>query len=300
MTAVATAAVTLALVLDLLVAEFPERVHPVVFFGRLVSLFDRTWEYPLVTGTLVALALPVIVAGLIGRLIEITIRVNPVAGTVIAGLALFSTTSLRMLVEIARTVIELTASDLDRARKEVRALVGRDATALSPGELRSGAVESVAENLADGLVAPLLAFAVGAHVSISLAVGVAVWVKAVNTLDSMLGYESKPVGWASARLDDVVMWLPARISAVLIAVATLDLSALFRARRWVQAPPSPNSGWPMATLAVALNVQLTKPSVYTLNPAGQPPTVTQARRGVRIVGIAGLLAFLGTGVVAWS
>jgi adenosylcobinamide-phosphate synthase len=138
-------------------------------------------------------------------------------------------------------------SDLARAREAAPALVGRDLGALSPGELRSAAVESAAENLADGLVAPLLAFVLGAQFSLAAGAAAATCVKAVNTLDSMLGYRSKPVGRTSARLDDAVMWLPARASAVLLAVAGRDPGALVRARTWRRAPASPNSGWPMAT-----------------------------------------------------
>jgi adenosylcobinamide-phosphate synthase len=163
--------------------------------------------------------------------------------------------------------------------------------------VRSAAVESVAENLADGLVAPLLAFAVLSP-WLPLAAGAATWVKAVNTADSMLGYHSKPVGWASARLDDAVMWVPARLSAALIAVAALDPGSLRRARRWARVPESPNSGWPMATLAAALDVRLEKPGAYSIG-SGRLPTVEDAKRGIRIVGVAGVLSFVGAGVVAW-
>lgn len=296
---VAAGAVAIAIVLDLLVGEFPERVHPVVLFGGIVSAFDRSWTAPQTTGAIVALGLPILAAVLLGGLTEIAVRMHPAIGTVVAGLVLFSTISLRMLLSVASDVIDLTTSTLDSARTEVRSLVGRDASTLTAAEVRSAAVESVAENLADGFVAPLLAFAVGAQVSLGLAVGGAVWVKGVNTLDSMLGYESKPVGWASARLDDIAMWLPARLSAAVIAVAARDLRAVSRARRWASAPPSPNSGWPMATLALGLNVQLRKPGVYTLNPDEALPSVERAHRGIRTVGIAGLLAVVIAGVLAW-
>lgn len=299
MAPVAVAALALAMVLDLLLGEFPERVHPVVLFGRVADPVDRSWSNPRTIGFIVALGLPTVAAILLGGLTTIGGRFHPAIGTVLAGLVLFSTISLRMLLSVARDVVELTDADLDRARTAVRSLVGRDASTLTAAEIRSAAVESVAENLADGFVAPLLAFSVGAQVSLGVAVGGAVWVKGVNTLDSMLGYESKPVGWASARLDDIVMWLPARLSAALIAVVARDLRAVPKAQPWVNAPPSPNSGWPMATLALVLNVQLTKPGVYSLNPADGLPTITQARRGIRIVGIAGLLAVVVLGVLAW-
>jgi len=303
----ALAAVGLAVALDATVEEFPTRVHPVAFLGRAVAPFDREWAHHRSVGLLIAVLFPVGFAVAVSLPVMLAGNIAPLAA-LFAGLALFATTSLRMLLGAAGTVIQATDSDLGTARQALLALAGRDATNLSAGELRSAAVESVAENLADGLVAPLLAFAIGAQVSLVVGVLGAAWVKGVNTLDSMLGYHSKPVGWASARLDDVVMWLPARLSATLVALVHPAPRALPRAGRWAQVPPSPNSGWPMATLAAAIDVELTKPGVYSLNPDAELPTVDRARVGVRTVGIAGALAFALTalavatplsGVMVW-
>jgi adenosylcobinamide-phosphate synthase len=295
----AASAVGLALALDLAFAEFPGRVHPVALFGRVVGRFDRSWAHPTAVGVVVALALPLSAAGLAGALAALSLGVHAALGGAVAALALFATTSLRMLHTAARDVIERSDADTEGARRAVRALVGRDASALSPGELRSAAVESAAENLADGLVAPLAAFALGVQIALSVGVAAAVWVKAVNTLDSMLGYRSKPVGRASARLDDLVMWVPARLGALLLALAARSPGALVRARSWSDAPPSPNSGWPMATLAAALDVELLKPGVYDLNSGAALPDAARAVAGVRLVSLGGLLAFVLGGVVAW-
>jgi adenosylcobinamide-phosphate synthase len=289
----------LSLTLDLLFCEFPGRVHPVALFGRLVGRIDQPWSHPRLVGTVAAFVLPVGAAAFVGGITALSVQYHPLLGTVIAALALFTTTSLRMLLSVATDVVEQTESDPDRARESVRALVGRDATDFSPGELRSAAVESIAENLADGLVAPLIAFVLGAQLSLPVGVAAAVWMKAVNTLDSMLGYHSKPIGWASARLDDIVMWLPARLSAILIALAGGSPAALGRTQMWGNDPPSPNSGWPMAALAAVLGVKLVKPGVYVLHPNGELPTVPEAQQGIRVVGVAGLVSFLLAGVVAW-
>jgi adenosylcobinamide-phosphate synthase len=292
----ATLAVGLALVLDALFAEPPGRIHPVALLGRLIAPLDREWRRPGPVGVLAALAVPALAAGVAWAAVTGAGRLATPAAALVAGLVLFSTTSLRMLLSTASDVVELTGSAPGEAREAVRALVGRDATALSPAQLRSAAVESAAENLADGLVAPLAAFALGAQLSVAAGAAAAAWVKAVNTLDSMLGYPDKPHGRASARLDDAVMWLPARASALLLAVAAADPGALGRARRWAGAPPSPNSGWPMATLAAVLGARLAKPGAYDLNPEGPLPDVRVARRGVRAVGLAGALAFLLAGL----
>lgn len=294
----AMGAVGLSLTGDLLFEEPPEQVHPVALFGRVVAPFDQDWNHSILVGTLVAVLLPLGAGLFAAGATTAALRVGPIVGAALAGLVLFSTVSLRMLVSVAREVIAETETDPEGARESIAALVGRDTTSLSAGELRSAAVESAAENLADGVVAPLTAFALGVQFSLAVGVGAAVWVKAVNTLDSMLGYHSKPVGWASARLDDAAMWLPARISAVCIALAAGKPGAPLRAREWAGAPPSPNSGWPMAALAAVLDVRLEKAETYVLNPDAALPTGDEARRGTRIVAGAGLLAFLFAGIVS--
>jgi adenosylcobinamide-phosphate synthase len=293
-----TTAIALALVLDATVAEPPRKLHPVAWFGSLVAVFDREWSRPRAVGLAVAAALPLLAAAAVAVAVELAARASPWLGVVAAGLALFGTTSLRMLVETAAEVVAATGTDLPSARERLRWLAGRDATDLSVGEIRSAAIESAAENLADGLVAPLLAFVVFSSVSLAAGVGAAAWVKAVNTLDSMLGYPDTPHGTASARLDDAVMWIPARASAVLLALAALAPRALSTARRWADAPPSPNSGWPMATLAAVLDARLEKPGAYVLNPDAGFPSLETSRRGVRVVGVAGVVAYLVAALLA--
>ena len=286
-------ALGLAIALEVTLKEFPPRVHPVVHFGSLVERVDREWKRPRLAGTAVALFFPVAVAILAWGVTAGATTVSPFLGAAVGGLLLFATMSLRMLLDVGREVIAGTDATPERAREEVSALVGRDSSTLSPAELRSAAVESLAENLADGLVAPLVAFALGAQLSLAIGIAVAVWVKAVNTLDSMLGYRTKPHGAASARLDDMVMWIPARVSALLLALAARQPTAVVRAREWARVPASPNSGWPMATLAVALNVKLQKADAYTLNPDRPLPTVADGERAVRVVAVAGVLALGG-------
>jgi adenosylcobinamide-phosphate synthase len=293
------AAVGLSALLDAVFEEYPDRVHPVALFGALVARADRDWRAPRAVGGVIAVLFPLGAAAVVGAITVTVARFSAAGGAVFAGLVLFATTSLRMLLSLASDVVDLTESDVSAARESVRGLVGRDTAALSAAQLRSAAVESVAENLTDGLVAPLLAFAAGSQVSLAAGVAAAVWIKAINTLDSMLGYRGKPVGWASARLDDVVMWGPARLTALLLAIAGASPGALIAAREWAGSTTSPNSGWPMATMAAVLDVRLSKPGAYTLNPGAGLPTVSEARRGIRVAGIAGALSVLLAGVVAW-
>ncbi|MFP8952146.1 adenosylcobinamide-phosphate synthase CbiB [Natrialbaceae archaeon A-arb3/5] len=302
MTLTTLALLGLAFSLDLLIGEPPNAFHPVAWFGRLVGAVDRPWRPnergQRRIGVVIALALPLVAAVVAAGSVLLATRVSGLAGAVVAGVVLFLTISLRSLLELTESVLDATEGDIETAREQIRGLVGRDTSTLSPAELRSAAVESAAENLADGLVSSLLPFALLAPLSLPLAAGAAAWVKGVNTLDSMLGYPEKPIGTASARLDDLVMWVPARITAAAIAVAAADPLALRRAREWARVPASPNSGWPMATLACVLSVRLTKPAAYDLNPDAALPTLADGEQAVTIIGLAAVVSVLVAAVIA--
>lgn len=294
-----TVTVMLAMSLDWQVAEPPARVHPVALLGRVVTPLDREWTYPVIVGACIGAIVPLGGALVVAGTTHFAGSLATPAQAAVAGLWLFCLSSLRMLVDLTEDVVAAADTDLEEARVIVRGLVGRDATALNAPEIRSAAVESLAEKFADGLVAPLTAFVLGAQVSLTFAAGAVGWVKAVNTLDSMLGYPEKRHGMVSARLDDGVMWLPSRLSALLIALVARDGGAVRRASKWASFPPSPNSGWPMATLAAVLDVRLRKPNVYDLNPTAPLPSAEAAHRGVHVVTVAGSLTALIAGVLSW-
>jgi adenosylcobinamide-phosphate synthase len=189
----------------------------------------------------------------------------------LAALALKTTFAARALDEAAGAVRDsLLRGDLPQARDDLLALVSRDRSTLSAEGCASAAVESVAENLADSCVAPLLAYAL-----FGLA-GAAAY-RAANTLDAMIGYrgEYEHLGKAAARLDDVLNLAPSRLSAAaLVAGAALageDWRGAWRtARRDAGLTASPNAGWPIAAMAGALGVQLEKPGHYRLGDATRP------------------------------
>jgi len=306
MSLMAAGVVLAAVSLDHAVGEPPTRLHPVVWFGRLVSPLDRSWPAPRLVGAGGALCLPLLAAAVVAFAVWLAGDIAPLAGGVVATIILFSAMSLRLLCTTATDVLEQTATDIAGARAALLALAGRDASDLSAGHVRSAAVESAAENLSDGFVAPLAGFGVASVVAsrwltpvatLAVATAAATWIKAVNTMDSMVGYRSKPVGWAAARCDDLVMWLPARLTALTLSAAALSPNPLLTGRRWAQTPASPNAGWPMATLAAALGVRLKKPGHYALNSLATLPTTAEGHRGVALVRRAGWLAALTTAVI---
>jgi adenosylcobinamide-phosphate synthase len=294
-------AVAVAAVLEAAVGEPPAEVHPVALLGRAIEWLETLqFGAPKLSGAAYALAVPTGCALLAYGVVAVAGRAAPLAAAVAAGLVLWAASSVRLLLERGRAVIDASDGDVEAAREALPALAGRDPTSLSPELLRSAAVESLAENLSDGLVAPLGAFVVCSFVSVPAAAAAAAFVKGANTMDSMLGYPGA-FGWGSARLDDLVMFVPARLSALLVAIAAGDPDAL-RARRYAHKPSSPNAGWPMGTIAAALTVRLEKPGVYVLNDVAALPTVADGRAAIRVVRRAaiGASALAATvGVVRW-
>jgi len=197
-----------------------------------------------------------------------------VLGTVLATLAAYTTLAARSLADAARGVLaHLDAGDLVRARAELSMIVGRDTADLDEPEIVRAVIETVAENASDGVIAPIFYLALGGP-------ALALAYKAVNTLDSMVGYKNDRYlhfGWAAAKFDDIANYLPARISAALISLAAgvyfVFASGYRSARSAVRNSwritlrdgknhPSPNSGFPESAMAGALGIRLGGPSTY--------------------------------------
>ena len=202
--------------------------------------------------------------------------------SVLLGLLLKPLMALALLQSEVRAVEAALAESLDAGRARLAWLVSRDVTQLSADEVRQSAIESLAENLNDSVVAPLFWFVVAGLPGAAL-------YRLANTADAMWGYRSQRDGryweWAgkwAARADDVLSWLPARITALLLALVAggVPLRALAQEARKT---PSPNSGWPMAAMALALGVRLSKPGTYCLHAQGRAPTAQDAQQAQKIV-----------------
>jgi adenosylcobinamide-phosphate synthase len=255
--------VAAALLLDALVGEPPEAVHPTVLMGRAISAFERAASRlkdprsRLLAGAALALSLPPLVFFSTRKVLAAA----PGKARWLIGTALLSTTlSMRGLSEAAGGVEHaLREGRLEDARARVGRFVGRDTDDLSEAEVCRAAVESVAENTSDGIVAPMLyGHLFGAPGALAY--------KAVNTLDSMVGHPQPPyteLGWASARLDDLANLLPSRITALLVAtVSGRPLRTLRIANRYGSLTRSPNAGMAEAAFAGALGVRLGGTNTY--------------------------------------
>lgn len=286
-----------ALATDLLVGEPPARLHPTVWMGRWISAGQsrRQSRRPLASileGSLVLGGGAILTAGLAvaaGILID---RAPGPWRTGLLGAALKPTLSLRALIDAALHVQHaLECGRLGEARRTLALhLVSRDTRALSAAEVAGAAIESVAENLSDSVVAPILAFRVGGLTA-------AYVYRMINTADAMLGYRTAELEWfgkAAARTDDILNLAPARTTAALICCTARmgrgsPRCALTATLGTARRTPSPNAGWPMAAMAGALGVSLTKRGQYALNRRGRAPAAADITRSCRIALAASLL-----------
>jgi len=275
-----------ALVLDLLIGEPPETLHPVVWIGKVIGKTREFFEGSpgaRLAGGVVAILIPAVSGGLAYLVITFGAYFWELAGPILGILLLKSTISVKSLLGTVKSVGEQIESDPDGAREGLLALVGRDRSELSEGEMRSAAIESLFENLVDSVIAPLFYFALGAIFGYGAGVALAIFYKSVNTLDSMLGYRTEALrdyGYLSARLDDLLIWFPARISVPFVSLVAFSLRAISISLRDWKEPPSPNSGWPMGAAAGGLRVKLVKKGVYTIAGEYELPGAEDLRAAV--------------------
>lgn len=287
-----------ALALDRLLGEPPPALHPVVWLGRAVAWAAggvpwgdprREFRY----GLLLAAGLPLAAAAAGWAAVRAARSRSRLGGFLLGAWLLKTTFAVRNLEEAALPVAAaLERGDLPAARRAVAMLVSRPVAELDAAGVASAAVESVAESTADAFVGPWLAYAVAG-------VPGALVYRAVNTLDSMVGYHGRyeHAGRASARLDDALNLVPSRVAAACLAAAAAasgeDAAGAWRtARRDHGRTESPNAGWPMAAAAGALGVALEKPGHYRLNGDARPPGPADVRRAVRLARRAALPAAL--------
>ncbi|MGC4000288.1 MAG: adenosylcobinamide-phosphate synthase CbiB [Anaeromyxobacter sp.] len=299
----AGAVLAAALLIDALAGEFPARLHPVVWMGRVITLLERRAPrkgraLPFLYGLGMALAVPALFAG--GAALAIrAARGQPLLAVLVEALLLKSAFAVRALGEAAAEVASaLQAGELDRARGALRALCSRDPATLEAGQVAAAAVESVAENASDSAVAPLLWWAL-------LGVPGAIAYRALNTLDARIGYHGRYewLGKASARLDDLANLVPARVTAALLLGAGAVRGGCVRRglailRRDGARTESPNAGRPMAAMAGLLGVELAKEGHYRLGDPGAPVDAGTIGAAWRLSATAALGAAIAAFLVA--
>lgn len=287
---VEAATLLIAIVVDRVAREVPAAIHPVVWMGKLITGLERLAPGPhrrvlsLVAGAGMAVLVPAAAAAVASLATSALRQMGPVV-YLLAGSALLSTTfAVRELARAAyRTRSAMEAGDGEAARRSLRSLVSRDTRTLAPPLVAMAAIESVAENTTDSFVGPWLAFAL-------FGLPGAFAYRAVNTLDSMIGYRGRYeyFGKAAARLDDLVNLVPARLSALLMLVAGRLFCGMPTGRGWRIArrdhrlTESPNAGWTIAAAAGLLGVALEKTGHYRIGDGLDDPAPADIGASVRL------------------
>jgi adenosylcobinamide-phosphate synthase len=268
--------ILLAVALDLLVGDPRWLPHPVRFIGRFAvwaeAPFRSLIKSPRIAGMTTVFVVVGLTAALSWALVYGAGYVHPYAGHLVSILLLWTGIAARDMIKHSSEVVgALNAGSLPEARRRVGMICGRDTESLDESGIARATVESVAENMVDGVVAPLFFAAIGGPVGIMA-------YKAINTLDSTFGYKNDrylEFGWASAKLDDIANFIPARLTALLVPVAAMfllhrpdrSLRVFFRDRL---KHPSPNAGQAEAAVAGALGIQLGGLSYYSGVPSNKP------------------------------
>lgn len=247
--------------LDLIFGDPSKLPHPIVWFGKAIAFFEHRLNkgsHRKLKGALVAIGLISFVFVATSFLISSFSFLIPHFSFLISALLIFFCLAGTTLIREVREVFLAVDRSLEEGRQQVARIVGRDTSALSAQEVRTAALETLAENLSDGVIAPLFWFAI-------LGVPGMLTYKMINTLDSMIGYKTeryKDFGCWAAHIDDVANYIPARLTALLMAIASPQKGLLRFIWRNGRRHASPNSGYPEAALAGILNCRFGGPHYY--------------------------------------
>ena len=250
--------------------------HPVVAFGKTISYVEKKWNQGndrALKGTLSAIALIAGVFILCLVILNWANRIHPYLETILIGIGVFYCLAGKTLVKEVKAVFEAVDRSTEEGRQQVGRIVGRDTTSLSPQEIRAAALETLAENLSDGVIAPMFWFAL-------LGLPGMMAYKMVNTLDSMIGYKNEryiDFGRTAARLDDIANYIPARITAWLMLAVSGNLNKMDFVKRFGPAHASPNSGYPESALAAILDCRFGGTHDYFGKPVEKPYIGTNER-----------------------
>ena len=248
-------------ILDLLFGDPPRLPHPVVLFGRLISYGERKLNHGAwrrLKGGLLAISLILITVAATWALLAVAKEAGTIVALAVEAVMVFYCLAGTTLAKEVRDVFLALDRSLDDGRRQVARIVGRDTSELSHEEVRKAALETLAENLSDGVVAPLFWFSVGGLPAM-------MGYKMINTLDSMIAYHTPRYlrfGTVAARVDDVANYVPARLTALLMILVARRPRLFSFVVRHGSRHASPNSGWPEAALAGILGCRFGGPHKY--------------------------------------
>lgn len=283
-----------SIAIDYLFGDPPNKYHPVAWLGRLISWFipRLKGKSERVKGAIFAIVLVVTAGLLVEFLIYATMYFMGIIAAVIVSIFVLKVTiAIRSMEKHAKAIMKcIETDDLSGARYNLSMIVRRDTDNLDKQHILSAVIECISESTVDGIVSSIFYYSL-------LGPGGAFAYRAINTLDSMIGYKEgyyKDIGWMSARLDTFANYIPARITAFLMVISAKILGAdwknsLIILHRDHSNTSSPNAGYPMATMAGALRVKLEKIGHYTLGDEQEQATLQKCKIAITIMKITTIL-----------
>ena len=286
----------IAWILDLILGDPAWLPHPVVLFGKAIAWCDRKFNkgsHKQLKGAIVAFTLIFLVFAVVFAINYGLSQWNTIAAMVFQTIIIFFCLAGTTLIREVREVFRAVDRSLEEGRKQVARIVGRDTSELTEQEIRTAALETLAENLSDGVIAPLFWLAIGGVPGMMA-------YKMVNTLDSMIGYKTekhREFGCVAAHTDDVANYLPARLTAFFMVLASGRPKLLSFVAKYGRCHASPNSGYPEAALAGILNCRFGGPHYYFgqlfpkpyIGTNDRPLNSNDMRRAIRINRIAEII-----------
>ena len=270
----------LSLLVDLIYGELPTKIHPVVIIGKFISFFKNIFiKYKNRLSGFFTTLFTVICCCALLVMIMLICSINDNLFFVIFSIFLSSTFSINMLISTAKDIENDLRYDINKARQSVSYLVSRDTDELTESFIVSATIESMTENITDSYIAPIFYFTLGSIIFIVFNINDFIILLLIpfiyrisNTLDAMLGYTTDElinIGFFPAKLDDILNYIPSRISGMFVVFSAYLLgyngkNAYEIMKRDAKKCPSPNSGYTMASTAGALDIQLVKKDTYIL------------------------------------
>jgi adenosylcobinamide-phosphate synthase len=307
-----------AILIDLALGELPSPIHPVVLMGKFIEIIKvnfltNSTNQNRIIGILMTFLLVIVFSGFFTVILFLS-QYNNIFFLIVASILLSTTFAIKSLLKSVYNIYVNILNDLDKGRKSLSFLVSRKTENLSLSQVVSASIETLTENITDSVIAPLfyaflfgllavfivtytnlsgLNFFSSSYTIIVIGVIAGVTYRVVNTLDAMVGYkddENIDIGWFPARTDDYLNYIPARLTGILLVISSFFIRSNYK-RAWqvmlmdAHKTPSPNSGYPMAAAAGALNVQLEKPETYTLGKPGTDLTPVKIIEALKLTSV---------------
>ena len=300
--------IVLSVIIDMILGEVPNIIHPVIYMGNLIEKLKNYLPNTKISGLLTILTTTFIFTVITLLILIICAYINQWLFLIAASLILSTTFSINFLIESVRKIQKELEEDINKARKSMSYLVSRNTSELTESRIASAAIETLTENITDSIISPLFYTSLfilifGSQLGIyGIIIGLltAIIYRVSNTMDAMLGYKTHElvnIGCYPAQWDDILNYIPARITGYYVILASFILRYDYKQsydvmKKFARKTPSPNSGYSMAATAGAINVTLVKEGVYKLGYGNDEPDKNKISQAINITKVTSVLFIL--------